>query len=393
MNLYKGMRLARPSVVHEGSVDLSKKRQWFANNITQYGFVNLEYLFSQRIVTIQVETIQTAVAESLAEYSRQVNGLMNQMVEQVTDYKRRYQLPSAGSLQPLDNNGNPRPVVPSGFYDIAFPIYGAGTAWGTDRISRAIMTVGDANRFTMDAMTRDGDWMRRHILGALFTNTTYVYTDEAYGALTVNTLANNDAVVYTKKNGTASTDNHFLFQAAAIANATNPYPTMYTSLDEHPSNRGPYTAYIASSLVATTVALTNFRDINDTSVGWADTVSLSKFEFDKNITSKDQFTNGIGDRVIGYVDGMRVVEWSALPAGYIIYHAESANDVLGMRQYPQAELQGLFPEFWNVNGNHMESRLIRYCGFGVQNRVGAGVMQIGAGSYSVPAGFQTPLIA
>lgn len=362
-----------------------------ANNITLYGFANLEYLFSQRIVTIQVETIQTAVAESLAEYSRQVNGLMSQMVEQTTDYKRRYQLPSAGTLQPLDNNGIPHPVVPSGFYDIAFPIYGAGTAWGTDRLSRAAMTVGDANRFTMDAMTRDGDWMRRHILAALFTNATYTYTDEAYGALTINTLANGDAVLYTKKNGTASTDTHYFAQAAAIANGTNPFPTMYTALDEHPSNRGPYTAYVASSLTATIVALTNFRDINDTSVGWADTVSLSTFTFDKNVTSKDQFTNGIGDRVLGYVDGMRVVEWSALPTDYIIFHAESANDVLGMRQYPQPELQGLFPEFWNLNGNHIESRLLRYAGFAVQNRIGAGVYRIGNGSYAIPTGFSAPL--
>ena len=135
-----------------------------ANNTALYGFANLEYLFSQRIVTVQVETIQTAVAQSLAEYSRQVNGVLSAMVSVTTDYKKRYQLASAGTLQPLDSNGNPMPVVPTGFYDVAFPIYGAGTAWGNDRISRAMMTVGDANRFTMDAMTRDNDWMRRALL-------------------------------------------------------------------------------------------------------------------------------------------------------------------------------------------------------------------------------------
>lgn len=362
-----------------------------ANNTALYGFANLEYLFSQRIVTIQVETLQTAVAESLAEYSRQVNGLMSNIVELTTDYKRRYQLPASGTLQPMDNNGNPKPVVPSGFYDIAFPIYGAGTAWGTDRVSRAAMTVADANRFTMDALTRDADWMRRHILAALFTNTTYTYTDEAYGALTIQTLANSDSVIYVRKNGTASTDNHYLAQAASIATANNPFPTIYTALDEHPSNTGPYNVYVATNLVSSITGLSSFRDVNDSSVIWGSGANLSVMGFDKNMTSKDQFANGIGDRVVGYADGCNIIEWSALPSNYMIFHAGGVSDVLGMRQYPFPELQGFFPEFWNVNGNHIESRLMRYAGFGVQNRIAAGVYQIGAGSYSIPSGYTTPL--
>lgn len=364
-----------------------------ANNTVLYGFANLEYLFSQRIVDVSVQTVQTAIYESLTEYNRQINGLMSSMCQRTVDYKRRYQLASAGTLQPLDANGNPVPVVPSGTYDVAFPIYGAGTAWGTDRISRARMTVEDANRFTADALTKDADWLRRHMLAALFTNATYTYTDEAYGSLTITTLANGGSETFVFKNGSAATDNHFLAQANAIGNGTdNPYPIIYTELDEHPSNRGPYIVYIPTASVATTQALSTFRDIADTSVIWSTSTSLADMAFDKNITSKDQFAMGIGDRVIGYADGCIIVEWSALPTGYMIAHATgSANDVLQMREYPEAEIQGLFAEAANMDGNHLVNRLLRYCGFGVQNKIGACVYRIGNASYAIPTGYSTPL--
>lgn len=364
-----------------------------ANNSVLYGFANLEYLFAQRIVDVSVQTVQDAVFQSLEEYNRQINGLMGSLVQRTTDYKRLYQLASAGTLQPLDANGNPLPVMPSGKYDVAFPIEGAGTAWGTDRISRAKMTVGDANRFTADALTKDADWLRRHILAALFTNVTYAFADEAYGSLIISTLANGGTETFVRKSGAASIDDHFLAQANAIGNgADNPYPIIYTELDEHPSNRGPYVVYIPTASVATTQGLSTFRDVNDSSVLFADNVSLANMTFDKNVTSQNQFTMGIGDRVVGYDSGCIIIEWSALPTGYMIGHASgSANDVLQMREHPELELQGFFPELQNVDGNHLVNRFLRFAGFGVQNKIGALIYRIGNASYAIPSGYAAPL--
>lgn len=365
-----------------------------ANNTALYGFVNIEHLFSQRVVDISVDTIQTAVAETLIEYRRQVDGLLGTIVSPTVDYKRRYQLPSAGTLQPLDEQGNPRPVVPSGYYDVAFPIYGAGTAWGTDRVSRAMATVGDVNRFTMDAMTRDMDWMRRHILAALFTNATYSFTDPKYGSLTISTLANGDSVVYALKNGSTTTDNHFLAQANSIGNgADNPFPTIYTELDEHPSNRGPYVVYVPTNLISSITALSTFRDVRDSAIVYGADVTTSDIAYSKNITSKDQGgTYGIGDRVVGYADGCTIIEWSALPNSYMIAHATgSANDVVMRREYEEPSLQGLFAERFTPDGNHFIERFIRYAGFGVQNRIGALCYRVGNGSYAIPTGYSAPL--
>lgn len=363
-------------------------------NLTAYGFLELKDLFGQTIQQTGAPTVQTAVVESLAIHSRQVNELIAAMVERVTGYSTRYQLPSGGSLQPLDEKGIPLVVQPSGFYDVAWPIQGAGTAWGADRVAMALATLADANRFTVDALDRDADWMRRHILAAWFTNVTWTYADKQYGNLVVQPLGNGDTVVYLRKNGTISTDTHFLAQAAGIADATNPYSVIYAELDEHPSNSGPYVAYIASDLVATTQALIALDESPDPDIRYgANTQVLASAQFDPDDTSFGGSIVGFGDRVIGKANGVWIVEWGALPSTYIVAHAKGVNDVFGMREYPAAELQGLFPEFHSPDGNLNEMRSIRYCGFGALNRVGALVYRIGNGTYAVPTGFLAPLPA
>lgn len=350
-------------------------------NLTAYGFTGLTDLYSQRIVDSLAPTVMTAINVSLAEYTRVLDAFMSSMVTKTTDYKIRYQLPGSGTLQPLDAKGNPLPVIPSGYYDVAFPIQGAGTAWGTDRISRALMTVEDAARYTADAMMKDMDWMRRHILAALFTNVTYTYTDEKYGALTIQPLANGDTVTYVKRDGSSATDTHFLGQAAGIADATNPYPTIYTELYEHPSNTGPFYAYIASNLVATTEALADFVPVADPDIMQGSSVA----------TLTNTGALHFGDKVLGKVANLWIVEWGAIPSGYIIGHSANANDVLGMREYDDSRLQGFFPEFNDVNGNLQEQRFLRFCGFGVRNRIGALVMEIADATYDIPTGFTAPL--
>jgi len=258
-----------------------------ANNIQTYGFVSLTDLASQRITDVPLPTIQTAIRESVVEHTRSLNALMSGMVRRITDYKMRYQLPAGGTLQPLDANGNPLPVTPTGIYDIAFPIQGAGTAWGNNRVSRAKMTVADADRFTLDAMDKDIDWMRRHVLAAIFTNTTWTYTDEEHGQLIVQPLANNDAVTYVRVGGAAQTDNHYLAQANAIGNgADNPFPAIYTALDEHPSNSGPYIAYVASNLVTSITALANFHEPRNQALVYGDNITTMAQALDVDMTSK-----------------------------------------------------------------------------------------------------------
>lgn len=364
-------------------------------NITAYGFAELKDLFSQRIITVSAETIQTAVIQSFIEHNRQIEALLSSLVKRTTSFKYRYQLPAGGSLQPLDEKGNPVPVQPSGFYDVGLPLQGAGTAWGTDRVSRAMMTVGDANRFTVDAMDRDADWMRRHILNCIFNNAAFTYADDRYGNLTVQPLANNDGTGYVLRGGTLdTTQNHFFAQAAAIADANNPFPILYQALDEHPSNSGPYRAYIPTGSVSTVQAMTSTSLPSQTPLIYGSGITRAADSINPDDKTYGALVDpgNFGDRFIGYNSGMEIWEWTSLPANYIYAQAMGVNDIVAMREYEAAELQGLFPEFWDVDGNLMVNRLVRYCGFGINNRVGAAVYRIGNASYAIPSGYQTGLM-
>lgn len=349
-------------------------------NSTAYGFVTLKDLYRER-VSDNLPIVQDAIDRSLAEYQRQLDEMLSLLVRPVTDYSLRYQLPGSGTLQPLDEHGNPLPVLPSGYYDIAFPIQGAGIAWGDNRVTRALMTVADAARFTATVQNADIDWMARHILAAVFTNTTWTYTDPDHGALTIQPLANGDSVTYVRRGGSSSTDTHYLAQASAIDNSNNPFPTIYTELMEHPSNDGPYVAYIPSNLKATVTALSTFVEVGDPDIQTGANTD----------TVVGSLSQGFGDEVLGKADNMWIVEWGRLPDNYILAVAQGADPVLGMRQYPAASLQGLFPEFQNVDGNRFLYKFLRYCGFGVMNRVGAVVQRIGNGSYAIPTGYTAPL--
>jgi len=352
-----------------------------ANNVLAPGFVNLESLMAERVTTVGVQTVYDAIRESAQEWTRQTDAMLSTLVEPTTDHQVRYFLPGSGTLQPLDEMGNPKPIVESGYYDVAFPIQGGGTAWGAHRVSRALMTVEYANRMTLEAMRRDADWMRRHMLAALLDNATWTFADPEYGNLTIQPLANGDAVTYVRNGGAVSVDTHHLFQAAAIADATDPYDDIYSELMEHPSNSGPVICYIATSLVATTKALTAFVPVVDPDI-------LVGVAADRLVGG---INPGFGDEVLGKVDNCWIVEWKALPAGYIIAHAQGGGPVLRMRQYPAPELQGFFPETFSPDGNIQETRMLRYAGFGVVNRIACVGYFVGGGAWAIPTGYDAPL--
>lgn len=349
-----------------------------------FGFVGYEDLADERVIDGNVRLVNEAIAASVAEHNRQVNAALTELVRRTTDYTVRVRLGSGGTLQPLDEWGNPLPVKDAGFYDVAFPIQGGGTAWGDNRVSRAMMTVADADRYTMGMLRRDADWMRRHIAAALFDNTTWSFVDEEKGTLTVQPLANNDTVTFPRNNGTLATDNHYYAQAAAIADASNPFPAWRTELSEHPGNDGPLVAYIPTNLRSAVQGLATFEDVSDPNI-------------DPGVNARrlvGRIDRGMGDEVLGYVDGVWVVEWSFLPDNYGFVVARNADTpALAMREYPAAELQGLFIENFSPDGNLREYRYIRYAGFGVYNRTAALAFRIGNANYAIPTGFTTPLPA
>lgn len=349
-------------------------------NTIAYGFIGLEHIFAQRVDDSTIPTVQDAIAQSVTEHNRQVQSLLGDLVRPTTEAQTRFYQPGGGTLQPLDEWGNPLPVRPAGFYDLGFPIQGGGTAWGTNRVSRALMTVEEASRNTFLMLQQDADWMKRHILAALFDDTSWTFDDKDKGNLTIQPLANGDSVTYTKRDGQSATDDHYLAQASAIDDSNNPFDDIYSELREHPGNDGPIVAYIPTNQVAAVEALTAFTEVGDPDVDeGADTATLS-----------GRLDRGFGTEVLGKANKVWIVEWSNLPDDYIIAHARGAQ-ALAMRQYPAGELQGLFTEEDPGDGNSLATRYIRYAGFGALNRTAALAYRIGNASYAVPTGYDAPL--
>jgi len=357
-------------------------------NTLSYGFIGLEELSKERVSDVGIERIWTAIEASHAEHQRQIDGLMATMVEKTIKAKQQLQLPGSGTSQPLDEWGNPRPVREAGYYNLAYPIQGAGHAWGTNRVSRALMTVEEANRQTVEALRRDADWIKRHIMAAIFSNDTWDFTDrigpdgaDGLGAITIQCLANTDTVVYLRVGGDSAVDEHYLAQAAAISDSADPFEDIYEELMEHPSNTEPVVVYVPTNLKASTMALTAFVPVGDSEIAYGTSTDLLRGPIGR----------GLGDKVLGRVDECWIVQWRSLPDNYIIAHAQGAGPVLKMREYPASSLQGVIAENHSPDGNLSEVRSIRYAGFGVCNRVAACCCRIGNGSYAIPSGYDTPL--
>lgn len=353
------------------------------------GFVDLQYLFAQRIIQAGWGVINDAVLQTALIHSQMLNEMLAGVASPIDPNTPQYQfrMPVATEMQPLSGeDDSPIPVRGYDSYQIAFPLFDVGLAWGTNRKSRAKMTVQDANDNTIHALQADSRWNRRHMLAALFDNTSYTYTDLKWGNLTIKPLANGDTDNFHRKDGEASTDDHYLAQASAIDASHYPFSTIFDEITEHPDNAGEVVVYVSKSLAASIVALADFKP----------------FAQNRRIRpgiSGDVLTDfpdvPFGDRRLGWVeDGdCYIVRWDSLPSGYMVAMCtENSKKPLGYRDEPESELQGLRPEYATYDGNHVVTRMLRTRGYAVQNRTAAVIYQIGNATYQIPTGYTTPVI-
>lgn len=353
-----------------------------ANSIV-YGFHNLKDLFNRRVNEVGVDVVTRAINATVEEHNRQMSAFLNLFVQSTTDHQKRYHTSAAARLQPVDESGRARPIKPGGYYDVAFPMQMGAAAWGQDYVTRAKMRVEEANDATFTLISADVRWVRDHILAALFVENSWSFDDPEFGALTVKGPASGDTDKYLIQAGqdAPATDDHMLATASAIADGTNPFPTIYDELVEHPENAGEVISFIPTNLRATTEALTNYHEFPDPNI--------------RPGNASDQLVGGLDvavpGKLLGYVDKNWIVEWPVLPSGYIVSITANGERPLGMRQEPEAELQGFKRVADRDDYPFYESQYMRRCGFGAWNRAGALVYRIGNGTYAVPTGYTSPM--
>ena len=355
-----------------------------ANQIA-YGFYDLKSLFANRVTNDLIPTLNTAIDATFAEHNRQLDAMTSLFIRRTTQFKQSYASAVLANLQPLDQNARALPIQVAGRYEVAFPLQRAGTAWGTNYITRVKMTVEEVNNTVITLQMADKRWMRYHMLAALYANVTWSFNDLEHGVLTIPGLANGDTTQYQIMAGTdaGTTDTHYLAQAAAISDAADPFPTIVPELKEHPENSGDVVVLIPTNLKAAVQALAGYFPAADRNI-----------DLGQN-TARLTGTLGVDvpGELFGYHDaGAWLVEWKNLPDNYMIATMTGGERAIAMREEPEQELQGFKRVADRENYPFFESQYLRIAGFGAWNRVGALVYRIGNAAYTAaPTGYVAPI--
>lgn len=350
-------------------------------NILGYGFRDLRDQADSQITEQLIPVINTAITETVAFHNEELDRVLSVFVKKTTNHALRYKTPTEARLQPLDEHGRARKIRVGAQYDVGFPLQAAGLAEGATDTTRKLETVQDVSDITTTMTMADKNWNLDHVLATLFAVADWTYTDERFGALVVKPLANGDAITYLGRNGSVATADHNTGQAAAIDDTNNPFPGIYSRLTRPMGSDGRVISFVASNLVSAIEGLGSFHEPPDPNIqAAANTEELV-----------GTLPAGTPGEVIGYTNKVWVVDWARLPDNYIVSIIEGGERPVAMREYEVAGLRGFRRAGERNDYPYFETQFKRDAGFGIWNRVGADVMEIGDSSYDVPDGYSVPM--
>lgn len=326
----------------------------------------------------------------LAQREADMRAALGIFVQQETDlYTENYKLPGGGRLQRRGGQAQSAAVKAGGSWDTGYPLedFGAQLAW-TD-VVEGYMTVREFNRHVNTIEEQDRNSLRFEMLKALLNDgggAARTFVDPIHGSISVQPLANGDAVVYPPVLGseTEATDDHYSetgYASASVSDSNNPYPTAVEELAEHfgESTGGDnIITFINPAQESVTRNLTDFYAVEDRFIRLGDNADVPI-----NLPSAP----GV---IIGRVSGTWVSKWRWMPANYLLtVHLEAAAP-LKMRVDPASTGLGtglqlvaqddIYP-FRMAHWRH------RY-GFGVGNRLNGVVTELGTGgTFTIPTAY------
>lgn len=371
----------------EASVDLSKRRAWFANNAVTYGFHQLADVYDRLVTDVEPDRIDSAVYDSAEIYARDLDAVFDELIEDTTERDGAFELPTSGELQPGSENGTPVPT--QGYKEIVqgYPMWRGMDSFGFNREAYAKLTVRELDKLMLGVQNKDARWNFRRLFAAIFTNVSWTFKEPKRTDLTVRGLAvTGDGAIYMDQNGDMATANHYTSQSDPISDAANPYTAQESILRAHPANTGRIIQYIPPGLVDATKLLEGWHPFNpnDGLVDYGTDVDLASDIVAQYI--------GFGNEIVGVVSDSVIVLSRRLPAGYVVSEVLGVDKPLVRRQEPEAALQGLQVVPTTVDSNFRKVDFYRKAGFAVRNPIAMAVRQIEAGSYSIPAGYDARTI-
>ena len=333
--------------------------------------------------------IYDVAAAYVAEQNAALDGMLATFVESTTpDYKLRYKLPGGGYLQRRGGQAQSGAVKATGQWDVAFPLYEYGDQIAGDRVSLAYMTAQDMQRHLDTVITRNVNTVRFELLYALWNNTARTFTDEQWGSLSVQPLANSDSVVYPPVIGsvTEAAENHYLatnYAASAISDTNDPInDIVIPELEEHfgqVTGNSPIVVFCHGDQVEKLSSLAALIPVQDRYVRPGqdtDTVSMLP---------------GVPGRVIGrHARGAWIVQWDWTPTGYLFgMHLDAPRPLIRRVDAPDTGLPtGLAMISEDAETPFKAMHWSHRFGFGVGNRLnGVAVHVAAAANYTIPTAY------
>jgi hypothetical protein len=347
----------------------------------QYGYLNNLDLYDRRVSDLNVETINRDIDLFFQFHNQEIDRMLEVFATRTTEYQERFSTPVNETLQPLDENGRAKPTKGVAQYTVGYPLQAAGTAWGVNYIARQRMTLGELARELQTKQIADINWMRNHVLAALFADASWTWEDELHGDLTVYPLASGDTVTYFSQSGAMATDDHILGYASFTQAAIE---AISTELLEHPQNgMGPVVVFMPTASVATAKGFTDFIPISDPLVVYGNVTSTLRPGVPVNVPG----------RIFGAIDGTNtyLAEWAKMPANYLLAISLGGTPPLRLREDPAASLRGFNLVAERNDHPWYERQWLRMAGFGAYNRVGAVVAITSTTTYAVPTGYTSPM--
>lgn len=300
--------------------------------------------------------------------------------------KERYYLPGTGIMSRRADGVRGAAVRPTGSWDVGYTLEDfSEQVAGTD-VDFAYMTPEAYQRSVDTIINRHVGRYRQMILYYLLNNSQKTYVDQRLGSITVEPLANGDAVLYPPVLGsdTDATDNHYIetnYLSANISDSNNPYITARDELEEHfgaPTGGSNIACFINNAQRSVTENLTDFTPVEDVFVR-----SGSNVDVPVNLPSAP-------GRILGRTNGVWVIEWRYIPANYIVGVHLEAEPPLKERVDPTETglPRGLTPVVNDMTYPIQSLEMRARYGLGVANRLNGVVLELGTGgTYSIPSAY------
>lgn len=354
-----------------------------------FGILDLDSSDRVFVNTVGQAAVYEAVNELTDRWNTEVALMLEVFLEEETEnFKERYYLPAGGYMERMGQLTTSGAVQTTGSYDVAFPLENFGAQIAGDDISLAYLSLQDLDRHLQSVFTRDANTMRFEILKALFNDNQDTFVDPLHGSLSIEPLANGDAVVYPPVIGASAeaTDDHYLesgYLSSAISDTNNPLVTMKDEIEEHfdvSAAGSDILIFIANAEKSGIEGLTDYDALID-----------HKIKPGQDTDIVIGLPSRLPGKVIGRSNGVWVVEWRHLPATYMLGIDPTVSSPLKLRVDPADTglARGLTLVATNDKYPLASSHWRRRFGFGVANRLNGVAMEVASGgSYTIPTAYQ-----